>query len=170
MTNAAAYSQDIGPNCVNLTTPNRTLEEFVYSLVVRTTDPEIKGTTLADLERRRRCPRHPSVSWRRRNRLARRSPGRLVADEAVAVAGALPSMRPPIRRRPGRIGYKTVAGRAALTADNSVDWDGTPTFYQATTIAHGHILFYKQVWKADGYSLGICCTACRWRRARRSRS
>jgi hypothetical protein len=35
-----------------------------------------------------------------------------------------------------------------------VDWDDTPTFYQATEIAHGHILQFRQVWKADGYSLG----------------
>jgi hypothetical protein len=50
--NASAYSQDIGLNCVNFTTPNRTLEEFAFTMVVRTTDPEIKGTTLSDLDRR----------------------------------------------------------------------------------------------------------------------
>ena len=46
------------------------------------------------------------------------------------------------------------AGRAPLDEQNPVDWDDTPTFYQATTIAHGHILQFRQVWKADGYSLG----------------
>lgn len=35
-----------------------------------------------------------------------------------------------------------------------VDWDDLPLAYQATTIAHGHLLTFKQVWKADGYSLG----------------
>jgi hypothetical protein len=46
-------------------------------------------------------------------------------------------------------------GRAALTASNPVDWDSDePRFYEATTIAHGHILHFKQVWRADGYSLG----------------
>jgi hypothetical protein len=45
-------------------------------------------------------------------------------------------------------------GRANLTASNPIDWDDTPTFYQATSIAHGHILHMKQVWEADGYSLG----------------
>jgi hypothetical protein len=54
----------------------------------------------------------------------------------------------------GQALFKTVPGRGELNANNSVDWDGTPTFYQATTIAHGHILYYKQIWKADGYSMG----------------
>ncbi|HCO86052.1 MAG TPA: hypothetical protein DIT95_21335, partial [Arenibacter sp.] len=29
-----------------------------------------------------------------------------------------------------------------------------PTIYENTTIAHGHILHFKQKWKAAGYSLG----------------
>jgi len=29
-----------------------------------------------------------------------------------------------------------------------------PTVYQATTVAHGHIVTFKQAWKADGYSMG----------------
>jgi len=45
-------------------------------------------------------------------------------------------------------------GRAQLTAETSIDWDDTPTIYESTTIAHGHILQFKQQWKADGYSLG----------------
>ena len=45
-------------------------------------------------------------------------------------------------------------GRKELTVENSVDWDETPTIYENTTIAHGHILYFKQKWKADGYSLG----------------
>lgn len=45
-------------------------------------------------------------------------------------------------------------GRKELTVETSVDWDETPTIYENTTIAHGHILHFKQQWKADGYSLG----------------
>lgn len=45
-------------------------------------------------------------------------------------------------------------GRERLSARNPVDWDETPTFYQAAEIAHGHLLHFKQVWYADGYSLG----------------
>lgn len=45
-------------------------------------------------------------------------------------------------------------GRRELSVEHSIDWDETPTIYENTTIAHGHILHFKQVWKADGYSLG----------------
>ena len=45
-------------------------------------------------------------------------------------------------------------GRKELTVENSIDWDETPTIYENTTVAHGHILHFKQKWKADGYSLG----------------
>lgn len=45
-------------------------------------------------------------------------------------------------------------GRRNLSVDTSIDWDETPTVYENTTISHGHILQFKQVWKADGYSLG----------------
>src|SRR3954453_8303657 len=44
--------------------------------------------------------------------------------------------------------------RTRLTWDNPVDWDSTPTLYEAATVAHGHLLHFKQVWYADGYSLG----------------
>ena len=46
------------------------------------------------------------------------------------------------------------AGRVELSARHPIDWDDTPTFYQAAEIAHGHLLHFKQVWYADGYSLG----------------
>ena len=46
------------------------------------------------------------------------------------------------------------AGRVELGGETQVDWDDTPTLYQATTIAHGHLFTFKQVWRADGYSLG----------------
>lgn len=49
---------------------------------------------------------------------------------------------------------RVASGRGNLSCDNAVDWDDEPTFYQACTIAHGHILHLKQQWVADGYSLG----------------
>lgn len=35
------YSQDIGGSCVNLSTPNRTINEFPFGAVVRTSDPDV---------------------------------------------------------------------------------------------------------------------------------
>lgn len=46
------------------------------------------------------------------------------------------------------------SGRKDLSVEDSIDWDDTPTIHQNTTIAHGHILHFKQKWKSDGYSLG----------------
>lgn len=46
------------------------------------------------------------------------------------------------------------AGRADLDCETPIDWDLTPTVYQACTVAHGHVLTYRQDWVADGYSLG----------------
>jgi hypothetical protein len=49
---------------------------------------------------------------------------------------------------------KPFPGRNKVDAKNPLDWDHEPTFYQASTVAHGHILNFKQEWVADGYSLG----------------
>jgi Papain-like cysteine protease AvrRpt2 len=46
------------------------------------------------------------------------------------------------------------AGRFTLTASRQLDWESIPDRYQATTIAHGHLLSIRQVWRADGYSYG----------------
>lgn len=45
-------------------------------------------------------------------------------------------------------------GRSRLDDTHVVDWDEDPTIYQATEIAHGHLLQFKQMWTADGYSIG----------------
>jgi hypothetical protein len=45
-------------------------------------------------------------------------------------------------------------GRSVLDKDVIVDWDETPTLHEAATVAHGHLLHFKQQWLSDGYSLG----------------
>jgi hypothetical protein len=159
----STYSQDIGPNCVNFTVPNRTLEEFTFTMVVRTSEPEIKGTTISDIDAR---------DMRTRSIKELAGPPANYATAKTTISNALKpldtikadslakyAVSDIVKEKVGLAPYlsdmfKTVPGRSALSASNSVDWDGTPTFYQATTVAHGHILFYKQTWKADGYSLG----------------
>jgi len=44
--NPEAFSQDLGGGCVDLTVPNRAIEEFSYFMVVRTSEPDVKGMTL----------------------------------------------------------------------------------------------------------------------------
>ncbi|WP_089940024.1 papain-like cysteine protease family protein [Candidatus Entotheonella palauensis] len=49
---------------------------------------------------------------------------------------------------------QSVSSRQEVTVNTPVDWEELPKFSQATTIAHGHILQFHQVWKANGYSMG----------------
>lgn len=80
---------------------------------------------------------------------------------AVPRAGSVANLGTPVYGAP-QTGVATPAGgavnrppgRAMLDRNTPVDWDSTPTFYEAATIAHGHLLHFKQVWYADGYSLG----------------
>ncbi|MGH3693622.1 MAG: papain-like cysteine protease family protein [Pseudonocardiaceae bacterium] len=74
------------------------------------------------------------------------TPLRLVTAEQTSV----------VRRFRSAVGLLTQpeAGRFALDPDHQLAWDELPYGYQATTIGHGHLLTLKQVWRADGFSLG----------------
>ena len=74
------------------------------------------------------------------------SPARLLAAERT-------SMVRNFRYQLGALDPKPL-GRFDLSVDHQADWDAPPLAYQASTIAHGHLLTMKQVWRADGYSLG----------------
>src|SRR5205809_642139 len=250
----ATYSEDLrGGRCVDLTVPNRALEEFDFYSVIRTTDPQIQGLTLdnrppapvppivIDLLGRSLVPEPvPAGSEGSSGVTGVRVPAdiglanvHLVTSalnlRAVSLSANVAPTNPRIASRLGSIGdglarpsaviredsggklmegavigrstssgaplvldsqlVKSIAtnpdgftpqtlltaerssalrqlnvfidvlrknypGRADLNTQNPVDWDETPTFYQATTIAHGHLLHFKQVWRADGYSLG----------------
>lgn len=45
-------------------------------------------------------------------------------------------------------------GRVPIATSTMPLWDAQPRTYQSATIAHGHLLEWRQVWRADGYSLG----------------
>lgn len=267
--NSDVFSTDLGAGCEDFTIPNRTLEEFDFYKIVRTTDPDIKGLTLPDtvtaeiadtqmmkialdnktlsshlganefsLQTKSVSPStgigsptgvHPSGEVRSTSipgSSSRTVSGRTPQPNAAAVAAPKPdlltdvlpeyvdvrpleatgtvasaqwrdateektaqaAMKAALAKIPAAAlqaslqdpdGFtpvslmtlerrasaealrlylgarrKTVGGRGELTQDNPVDWDETPEFYQATSIAHGHLLNFKQEWKADGYSLG----------------
>lgn len=44
--------------------------------------------------------------------------------------------------------------RTNLSRENPIHWDDTTDLFEVTSIAHGRVLTMKQVWRADGYSLG----------------
>jgi hypothetical protein len=108
------YTQDIGGSCLNLSTPNRTLSEYGFRAIVRTSDPDVANYTLEKNE-----------------------------DGSFVLKG----------------GQKTIR-RSPVSLDNPIRWQDAPdanknlTLYQAVSVATGHVLHYKAVFKADGYSLG----------------
>ena len=178
-----SFSNDVGGGrCVDFTTPNRTIEEYSFYTIVRTTEPLIKAKSLNDV------PAAPPGAIAIAREIARAEMEQSVNGVAVqpnifaGPAGADPTIhastllseidRDPEGFTPAHLAatvrsssvdrlrdiLKSVDTRApdrhTLTTRNPVDWDSTPTFYQATTVAHGHSLHLKQVWRADGYSMG----------------
>jgi competence ComEA-like helix-hairpin-helix protein len=177
------FSSDAGAGrCVDFTKPDRTLEEYAFSYVVRTTEPAIKGLTI---DEPRKVPGSvvaefiPAVLDREVAREVRTeafntaAPAAGRAVEASIDAGLLRtlsrnsesltvdavasaakrSLHGDLIRYLGRQVART-SGRQPLTGTNPIDWDDDPTVYQAATIAHGHLLRFKQEWVADGYSMG----------------
>lgn len=130
--NSDEYTQDIGGSCVNLSTPNRTLREYDYHAIVRTSDPDVANYTLKKIT--------TSVS-----------PNKII--QAI-------NSTAPIQTRFELVRGATKTKRSPVDLDNPILWQDAPdnqenlSIYQAVTIATGHILHFKAVTKADGYSLG----------------
>lgn len=109
-----SYTQDIGGSCINLSTPNRTLNEYSYTAIVRTSDPDVANYVLTK---------------------DRKGNFRLTGGEVKKI-------------------------RKPVDLSNPILWQDAPddhnnlSLYQAVTVATGHILHYKLVTKADGYSMG----------------
>lgn len=194
------FSVDPSPGrCVDFTKPDRTLEEYTYSYAVRTTEPEIRGFTLAEppkidigqikgfltVATQAETADVGAVAVRAATgeAAAFRTNAAVAAQPQAAAASAPEQARIDARvlktlaRDPDGFSLTTLTksirrtyhgdllrllgsvairppGRKRLTCDNAVDWDDDPTIYQACTIAHGHVLRFKQEWVADGYSMG----------------
>ncbi|MGA9188105.1 MAG: papain-like cysteine protease family protein [Methanosarcina sp.] len=125
--NSGEFSQDLAAGtCVNLTTPNRTLSETTYSAIVRTSEPDVANYVL-----------EKNVSF---------------------------DATDPLNYDKNKVTFTLTDGqrveRQPVDLDNPIRWQDAPdtnsdlSFYQAVQVAHGHLLRYKVVWKADGYSLG----------------
>lgn len=216
---SSQYTQDIGGSCVNFTTPNRSLEEFAYKQVVRTSDPELYNPARYKLEDRLAWvklriteiqkqlggfsafpPLHLALVGdlnelgddgpAPQERLGATGSGSPNGGTQPAPGGAqeAPGLQPGLLRQteatstyfqtgiynPNSSALRRELqilrterdrlermlagmGRVPLTGRNPIDWDdsdGKLGAVQASTIAYGHILHLKQVWRAAGYSLG----------------
>lgn len=164
------YQQDIGGSCVNFTTPNRALEEFSFYKIVRTTDPEVVSQEILfqieAINEQLRNLRSQLLNLQRYKSAAVYENTQKLAGKGVnpnTPTQPMAGSETEIRNLENQIAdlegkrnalYRGASGRRSLGMEFSVDWDQTPTTFQATTIAHGHILEFRQVWRADGYSMG----------------
>lgn len=193
------FSSDIGQGrCVDFTRPDRTLQEFSYSYVVRTTEPSIKGLTLteptrippgilSEIVKLSNLSVLSSAINLRALATANEGDKQALALRSAQVASAAASLPEGLElhadvwrkavNNPEKASDKSILDvaktskyldivraidkslvvapdRTRLSCRNPVDWDDDPTIYQACTVAHGHILHFKQEWIADGYSMG----------------
>lgn len=130
------YTQDIGGSCVNFTKPNRTLSESVFYSVVRTTEPEIVGLDLMMVD-----------DYLKQLESNKANTG--IEHYYQGAMGLFAKKR--VLYQPNTIKLKD---RMELSRTNFVDWDETPTFYQAASLAFGHLIEYRQKFYSNGYSLG----------------
>ena len=150
--------------------PRKVLEEFSYYSVVRTTEPQIRGYTLAEegfmevgdfidliedyetesdklpvqVERLKIEKRILLKYINNRRGLSVRNLIKAISESKAFRLKEKIKARKDVR----------AIGRNILTADEPIDWDEDPTIYQATSLAHRHILHFKQEWVNDGYSMG----------------
>jgi hypothetical protein len=193
------FSSDIGQGrCVDFTRPDRTLQEFSYSYVVRTTEPSIKGLTLTEPTRIPPSVLGEIIKLSNLSVLSSTTTRALATNSAIdtsddtqaialrsaqlTAAAAIDTLElhADVWRKavsnPDKASAKSIIDvaktskyldiiraidkslvvapdRTRLSCRNPVDWDD-PMIYQACTVAHGHILHFKQEWIADGYSMG----------------
>jgi hypothetical protein len=174
--NPEAFSQDLDGACVDLSMPNRTLEEFNYYAAVRTTEPRISAFTIdpsidvppslvADLLGVSLASEAMGLTERTAARLAQpdislsaKVASNLVRSDAppsiyeIATAGwqgELDEAKSAIDT-----GLRSEIDRHVLDAGHAIDWDDTPTVHLAIDIAHGHLLEFRESLRADGFSLG----------------
>lgn len=169
--NAKSDDCDCGCGSLNFQ-EKKVLREQSYFYIVRTTEPSVEAIELEEEEEidiSNIIPNIPGIKNVPRNVLAK-------AYQKTKLSGLLktnfsspePTASKPLLdidilkklieqnnlEKALKKQKRTLKGRVLLDALNSIDWDETATIYQATSIAHGHILQYKQEWTADGYSLG----------------
>ena len=141
----------------------KVLDEFSYHTVVRTTEPLIETYEIDDVDEIELDDLLDDVDEDVRGKLMGIKVNRglllnfISRNQAITntnVGQLLRSIQAEAIRR------KVVAvpfvrkGRVQLDSRNTIDWDEKPTVYQAISVAHGHLLHFKQEWFHDGYSIG----------------
>lgn len=146
----------------------KSLEEFSFYTVVRTTEPLIEAYEVSDIEEIELSDIIPDNDAEIKKLLAGRRISTVKLQNFISRNGFINSANiqkilPIIRNYEQSKAIKSVTkakeknvsqGRINLENGGIVDWDEKPTIYQATSIAHGHLLHFKQEWFNDGYTIG----------------
>ncbi|KAK2593567.1 hypothetical protein QQS21_008742 [Conoideocrella luteorostrata] len=145
------FTQDVGGTCLNLNTPNRTLKEYNYQALVRTSDPDVANYSLRSVTDKDTGSRtflmanHGKIQ---RDLVDLDNPIRWQDDEddsQVQITPRFPTgFNSPFNISPAFGGIGGFRRKPEINV----------SVYQAVTVATGHILHYKSEFKADGYSLG----------------
>jgi hypothetical protein len=140
----------------------KALDEFSFYTVVRTTEPLIQALEIDDVEEINLediVDEDPEII----NKVSRIIVPKSVLNSFVKKHGNITKtnyVRLINESKAHALKVKNFqssnikTGRVDLDGTNGVDWDEKPTIYQATTIAHGHLLNFKQEWYNNGYSIG----------------
>ncbi len=141
----------------------KVLDEFSYYSVVRTTEPLIETYEISDVDEIELDDLLNDVDPGVRGALTGLKVNRAVLTSFISrhkmiAATNLPVLLDNIKadalRRKILAVPATQKGRVHLESRSEIDWDEKPTVYQAISIAHGHLLHFKQEWFHEGYSLG----------------
>ncbi|WMJ75087.1 DUF2272 domain-containing protein [Cytophagaceae bacterium ABcell3] len=157
----------------NYLRPKKAVDEFSFYTVVRTTEPDIQGYTfeedgevsvqnIIDIVPLASDRTHEEVSIPasylhrsiRKNVLMKHVNNKKGLTLTTLKKALNESNAQKLREKIKPRSENRAIGRHNLNLNTSIDWDKDPTIYQATSIAHGHLLQYKQEWLNDGYSTG----------------
>ncbi len=141
----------------------KVLDEFSYYTVIRTTEPLIETYEIDDVDEIELDDLLDDLDDVVRGTLAGIKADRGLLVNFISRHKTITKQNVPLlldNIRADTIRRKVLAlpvlkkGRVHLDSRNEIDWDEKPTVYQATSIAHGHLLHFKQEWFHDGYSMG----------------
>lgn len=144
----------------------KSLEEFSFYTVVRTTEPLIEAYEISDVKKidlkeivtdqelKGLLGGYELSATTIKDFITKNGPiTKLNASNLLNTAKRDQQIENILRETKARE-LRYLSGRIDLDGTNDVDWDDKPTIYQATSIAHGHLLNFKQEWFNDGYSIG----------------
>ncbi|MCH9659751.1 MAG: hypothetical protein K0U54_02445, partial [Bacteroidetes bacterium] len=153
--------------------PKKVVDEFSYYSVVRVTEPDIQGYTLDEDDEmtvqeildvvplaeetgtnRVNIPIRVQSQKIRKNVLLKHVNDRKGLTYTTLLKALNESNAAKLKNRIKPTVQVLAKGRHTLNSERAIDWDEDPTIYQATTLAYGHLLQFKQEYVNDGYGMG----------------